>query len=210
MTPETSDHLNRVEATIQKAKPLLKHSYANELRTVLVGGLVTQVIEHHEAMLLLIRNAKYGSAFALARSIFESMFRGMWFQLCANDAQLRSFKRNDELPLDASGSRMNMSKMATAIDAATTHDPNDPNDFFTDLKNRGWEKLCSYAHSGLLQLGRRFTGDKAEPSYSDEQIVEITTSSSTCVLLLVGTFLRGQERIPESEEACALIGTWKL
>jgi Family of unknown function (DUF6988) len=211
MTQGTMKHLNRVEAAIQQTKPLLgPRKYPADLRTILVGALVTQVIEHHEAMLLLTRNAKYGSAFALGRSIFESMFRGLWFLLCATDADLQYFEQNDELPPDSSGKPMNMQKMASAIDAATTRDPNDPNDFFTDLKKRGWKSLCSYTHSGLLQLGRRFTGDKAEPSYNDEEIVEITTSCSTCILLLVGTFLNGQNYVAESNAAAALIGSWKI
>jgi hypothetical protein len=124
VTERTMKHLDRVEAAVQQTKPLLgARKYPANLRTVLIGGLVTQVIEHHEAMLLLIRHAKYGSAFALARSIFESVFRGLWFQLCATDTELQYFEQNDELPHDSSGERMNMPKMATAIDAATTHDP---------------------------------------------------------------------------------------
>ncbi|MGH9500453.1 MAG: DUF6988 family protein [Terriglobales bacterium] len=177
--------------------------YQNNLRTVLVGGLVTQVIEHHEAMLLLIRNNKNGSAFALARSIFEGLFRGTWFQVCATDTQLQDFEKNDELPAG-----INMTTIATAIDAATTHDPQDPNDHFTDLRKRGWPHLCSYAHSGMLQLARRFTGEKAEPCYKDDEIIEITTSSTTCVLLLVATFLGGQNLFTESHAAAALIGTY--
>jgi hypothetical protein len=209
MTQETIEHCKRVESAIHQAKLLLgPRLYPNNRRTVLVGGLVTQVIEHHEAMLLLIRNNKNGSAFALARSVFESMFRGMWFQMCATNAQLEYFETNDELPLDATGKQMNMPKMASAIDAATTHDPNDPNDFFTDLKNRGWKSLCSYTHSGVLQLGRRFTGEKAEPCYRDDEIVEITTSSTTCILLLIMTFLGGQNLFTESHAAAALIGKW--
>jgi hypothetical protein len=125
MKEETTKHLNEVEIAIREANRLLVRRYRGTLRNRLVGLLTNQTIEHHEAMLLLIRNGKYGSAYALARSIFESMFRGLWFSLCATDAQLQYFEENDELPLDASGKRMNMSSMATAIDVATGRDPND-------------------------------------------------------------------------------------
>ena len=37
-----------------------------------VVGLVDQMIEHHEAILQLIRSGKVGSAFALAGSMFEA------------------------------------------------------------------------------------------------------------------------------------------
>jgi hypothetical protein len=56
MTPETREHLQHCEAAIQEAKRLLAiHGYPDDLRTVMVIGFITQLVEHHEAMLLLIR-----------------------------------------------------------------------------------------------------------------------------------------------------------
>ena len=55
MTPETTQHLNAVEGVIEKAKAILaRHSYPDDLRSVVVMGTLTQIIEHHEAMLLVI------------------------------------------------------------------------------------------------------------------------------------------------------------
>lgn len=65
----------------------------------MVIAFIDQMIEHHESMLLLIRNGKVGSAFSLARSIFDSMFRGLWIGLFATDAQIADFEKKDELPL---------------------------------------------------------------------------------------------------------------
>jgi hypothetical protein len=211
MTQGTIEHLGRVEVAIKRAKVLLARGYPDPpLRSTLAIGLIAQTIEHNEAMLLLIRNEKNGSAFALARSIFESAFRGTWFLLCATDVQLQYFDENDELPPDASNRQMNMSSMATAIDAATGCDPKDPDKFsFTDLKNRGWKALCSYSHSGMLQIGRRFQNDNVEPAYTDAEIIEVTTSSTTCVLLLAGMFLFKHNYIAESEAARALVGSWR-
>ncbi len=211
MTQETIEHLSRIETAIKQAKVLLARGYTDpSLRTTLVIGLIAQMIEHHEAMLLLIRNEKSGSAFALARSIFESAFRGTWFLLCATDAQLQYFDENDELPLDASNRRMNMSSMASAIDTVTGCDPKNPDDFsFTDLKNRGWKALCSYSHSGMLQIGRRFQSNNVQPAYTDAEIVEVTTSSTTCVLLIAGVFLFKNNYIAESEATRALVGSWR-
>ena len=210
MKQETVEHLKHVEAASAEARPLLaKHGYLDTLRNVLVIAFIDQVLEHHEAMILLVRAGKTGSAFSLARSIFESSLRGLWFGLCATDAQLQFFEQNDELPDDAAGKRMNMPKMAVAIDIVTGADPTDPADqFFKDLKDRGWKTLCSYTHSGLLQLGRRFTGHSLEPSYTDEEIVEITTSSTTCALLLIDRFLASHGHAAESKAAMALINTY--
>lgn len=201
MTPETTKHLSHVEAAIQKAKQLLAgHGYNADLRNLLVIAFIDQMIEHHESMLLLIRNGKVGSAFSLARSIFDSMFRGLWIGLCATDAQIADFEKKDELPVG-------MKAMAVAIDTATG-DPADPHDFFADLKARGWSALCSYAHSGLLQLGRRFTGQNMQPCYSDGEIVEVTTSTTTCVLLLIGRFLVMQNQGEDARAAEGLIETY--
>ena len=203
LKPETAAHLIRVEKAIQSVKVLLSHrGYAPELRTAIAVGFLTQMIEHHEAMVLLIRGSKIGSAFALARNVYEGMFRGLWISLCATDAQIQRFEKDDNLPLK-------MYDMAVAIDVATGADPSDPDDqFFVDLKNRGWIALCSYAHTGLLQLGRRFGSQGVGPSYRDDEITEITTSSTTCVLLFASRFFALHGQVTEAKETDSLIGSY--
>ena len=95
MTPQTIEHLKKIEAVIRKEKEVLsRQGYSGDLRTVIVAGTMDQMNEHHGAILLLIRNGKVGSAFALARSIVESMYRGLWLNFCATDPQeLRSSNR---------------------------------------------------------------------------------------------------------------------
>ena len=197
MTKETLEHLNKVEKVMEEAKRLLsRHGYPDKLRTVILAGCIDQMIEHHEAMLLLIRNGKVGSAFALSRSIVESMYRGLWLNFCATDAQIAKFERKDELPLT-------MAEMADAIDEKYRGEG-----FFADLKKRTWPALCSYTHTGMLQLGRRFTGHKVEPSYREGEIEAVTTTVTTCILLLVAKFLAVQEHPEESKEVESLVGTY--
>ncbi|HET9183497.1 MAG TPA: hypothetical protein VFP59_15280 [Candidatus Angelobacter sp.] len=197
VTEETIRHLNRVEQVIEQTKGVLaRHGFPDDLRTVMVIGFITQMIEHHEAMLLLVRNEKVGSAFALARSVFESMYRGLWINACATNEQIAAFEQDDELPV-------NMTQMARAIDEL-----HQAQGFFTDLKNRGWAGLCSYTHTGLLQLGRRFTDDNVGPSYRDGEIFEVTTTVTTCILLLVGRFLIVQNHGDDSREVEALNRTY--
>ncbi len=197
MTPEINQHLNKVEAVIEKAKEVLgRHGYPGDLRTVIVAGNIDQMIEHHEAMLSLIRNAKVGSAFALARSIVESMYRGLWLNFCATNAQVQKFEKDDDLS-------KTMTELAADIDQKYQ-----AGDFFTDLKKRGWGPLCSYTHTGILQLGRRFTGQNVQPSYTNGEIVAVTTTVTTCVLLLVGKFLAVQNHANECKEVEAFLGTY--
>jgi len=197
MTKATSDHLEKVEEAIRAAKMLLsRNGYPDNLRTVVVIGFLDQMVEHHEAMLSLVRNGKVGSAFALARSIVESMFRGLWINLPATDLELEAFERNDAIPLG-------MLALSQAIDRAYC-----AGNFFEGLKNRGWAALCSYAHTGVLQLGRRFTGHNVQPAYNEAEIFEVTTTATTCILLLVGRFLIVQGYANVGQEADRLIETY--
>jgi hypothetical protein len=197
MTPETAQHLNTVEGIMVKAKAILgRHAYPDDLRSVIVMGTLAQIIEHHEAMLISIRNDKIGSAFSLVRSIVEGVYRGLWVNFCATDPQLQVFEREDHLPL-------NMTDMAKAIDAKYQ-----AQGFFEDLRARSWAAMCSYTHTGMLQLGRRFTGAVAKPAYTEGEIIQATTTATTCILLLVGKFLAVQKYVADCKEAEALIGTY--
>lgn len=197
MRPETIEHLKKVEGAIADANHILaKHNYPDNLRTVIVIGLLATMMEHHKAMLLLIRHGWIGSAFALARSIVESMYRGMWINVCASDAQIQAFEADDKFPV-------NMPDMAKAIDEAYR-----AHGFFENLRNRGWAGLCSYTHSGILQLGRRFREHKVQPNYDDREIYEATTTVTTCILILAGKFLAVQNHANESTAVEALVGMY--
>jgi uncharacterized protein DUF6988 len=194
MKPETEEHLKKVEGAVAEANHILaQHDYPDNSRTVIVIGLLATMIEHHRAMLLLIRNRRVGSAFALARSIVESMYRGMWINACATDQQIQAFEADDKFPV-------NMPDMAKAIDETYRS-----HGFFEDLRKRGWAALCSYTHSGMLQLGRRFREHKVQPNYDDREIYESTTTVTTCILLLAGKFLAYQHHAAECEAVEGLV-----
>lgn len=197
LKPEIEAHLKQVEEPIRAAHEVLsRHEYPDDLRTVIVIALIDQMRENHEAMLLLIRSGKIGSAFALARSVVEGMYRGLWVNFCAKQEEIERFEREDKFPLP-------MPDLADAID-----EKYQAGGFFEDLKKRGWATLCSYAHNGMLQLGRRFTGHKLEPSYTDGQILEVTTTVTTCILMLAGKFLAVQGHAEDSRQAEKLIESY--
>ncbi|MGH9700157.1 MAG: DUF6988 family protein [Candidatus Acidiferrales bacterium] len=190
MEAETKEHLNRVESAIQTAKAIIgEHGYPDDLRTVIVMGLIDQTREHHDSLLLLIRYGFVGSAFALARGIFENLYRGLWFNCCATDAEVGQFEKHDKLPRS-----LTMRKMAKAVDGKYQG-----GDFFQKFADDFWDPLCSYSHTGLLQLGRRFNVDKLEAAYSDRQIIALTTIATNCFLMLVGRFLAVQNHVGECD-----------
>jgi hypothetical protein len=55
ITDKLREHMVKCEKTVQSAKPILgKHEYPDDYRTTIVIGFISIVIEHHEAVLLLI------------------------------------------------------------------------------------------------------------------------------------------------------------
>jgi hypothetical protein len=195
MTNEIREHLLKVEHAIRSVIPLLtRHDeYPGDSRTALVIAFIAQLIEHHEAVLILIRHDMVGSAFALGRPIVEGVYRGLWINVCATDAEIERFMSKDEI-------RVSMAGLATAIDAGYR-----TKDFFQKLKTRSWDFLNSYTHTGMLQLGRRFTKQETKPSYTDGQILQMTTTLTTCLLLLISGFLTKQSRVEEATRVAALI-----
>jgi hypothetical protein len=194
MTPETTEHLRQVEMAIEKAKAILsQHGFPDDRRTVMTIAMVDQLIEHHGAILSLIRSGKVGSAFALARPVVEGMYRGLWINFCATDEQLRKFDETDDLPLT-------MKELADEIDTKYLGEG-----FFAGLKERSWKTLCSYAHNGMLQLARRFTGHQLKPAYTEGEIFEVTTATTTAILTLISKFLAVQKQVESSKAAEHLI-----
>jgi hypothetical protein len=184
---QPTEHLNKIDQAMKAAKKLLaQHGYPDDLRTVVVIGFIDQMVEHHTALLLLIRSSLVGSGFALVRTIVEGMYRALWINCCATDGAIEKFEKDDKVPLT-------LAQMAHVLD-----DKYGTEGFFAELKERGWHSLSSYVHTGMLQLGRRFTRHDPKPAYTKEEIYEVTTTATTCILLLVGRFLAVQNRAEES------------
>lgn len=89
MTATLREHMVKCEHAIQSAKPIIgKYAFPDDYRTSLVIGFISILIEHHEAVLLLVMSEMVGSAFALGRPIVEGMYRALWLNVCATDEEL--------------------------------------------------------------------------------------------------------------------------
>lgn len=169
--------LKLAEEGIDEVKRILSsHHFSDDEWSTTVIGFIAQGIEHHAAILLLLRSGLVGSAFALVRSVVEILVRGVWMTTCATEAQVKKFREQDKI--DSS-----FGEMSGAIDKACGID------FFQDFKTKSWDALNSYTHTGILQLGRRFSGDKLEPSYTDGEQIEVLRTSTISIVLLVRPFL---------------------
>jgi len=163
-------------------------------------GFVSQAIEDHESMSLLCRSDRFGSAFKLARSTFDCLYRGVWLGSCATDDQIKSYIASDKFPVK-------MTQMAQDIDRHYSSAGSDE-DFFVDFKTRVWSSLSSYEHTGMLQIARRFTGLTNDPAYTDVQVIEMSTTATTCTLTLIEKFLYVQDHHDSCLEVRALISSY--
>lgn len=177
MSEALESELRLAEEVVTGVKRVLSaHKFSDDEWSTVVIGFIAQGIEHHDALLLLLRSKLIGSGFALVRSVIEILVRGVWITTCATDAQVTKFRDQDKIDLT-------FGEMSDAIDKACGID------FFHDFKPQSWATLNSYTHTGILQLGRRFSGDKLEPSYTDGEQIEVLRTSTIAIVLLVRPFL---------------------
>ncbi len=190
------DELKLAEGVANEIKKVITPlKYADDEWSTTVAAFIDQAFEHHTATILLIRYSLFGSAFALLRSIVEIVVRGVWIATCATDAQIKKFREKDEI--DPS-----FGDMAKAIDAECGID------YFHDLKTKTWAALNSYTHSGVLQLGRRFTGNNLIPSYKDEEKISVIRLSTTMLLMIVRPFLAKHGHNNEAVEVDQIGSRW--
>jgi hypothetical protein len=68
--------------------------------------------------------------------------------------------------------------------------------------------LHSFTHSGLSQLGRRFSGNDLEAHYADEEIAEVIRTSSTVVFMVTNLITHQFKFEQESERINELFLKW--
>jgi hypothetical protein len=85
------------EEVVDEVKRILsKLKFSDDEWSTVVIGFIAQGIEHHAAILLLLRSGLVGSGFALVRSLVEILARGVWMTACA--ASPGNLKRWRESP----------------------------------------------------------------------------------------------------------------
>jgi hypothetical protein len=198
MTDGFKKHLIQCEKVMQSAKPILgKHTFPGDRRTVTVIGFISVLVEHQESVLLLVMHEKAGSASALIRPVVEGAYRALWINLPATDEEVGTFNEKDKIDLG-------FGEIAAALDRAYDM----PGRFFQDFKARTWKHLNSYTHGGMHQIGRRFVKHKVANSYTEKEMYEGTTITTTIVLLTISFFLKRHGHIDSGDEIQALLRTF--
>ena len=133
-----------------------------------------------------------GSAFALIRSQFESLVRGLWLHLCATPEELQEFVEKDRLPL----------KFGEMLAAIEQHADFGDKVLF-QYKIEGWKAMNGYTHGGMHQIARRVKSASIEPNYQPEEVIEALKASGILALLAllqIGRLANSEKMITEVAE----------
>tara|TARA_R110002073_G_scaffold21168_1_gene75004 strand:- start:132 stop:710 length:579 start_codon:yes stop_codon:yes gene_type:complete len=155
------------------------------LRYRIAGGCLDMALEHHKAVVLLVARQLRGSAFSIMRLQFEAYVRGVWLHQCATDTELAAFTNEK---LDHS-----FAALVSAIEGL---------DGFSDgalskARRNSWAAMCSFIHTGFLQVVRRNRETTVEPDYNDDEVIEALGFANAIALLaaLEIAHIAGAERL---------------
>ena len=169
---------------------LHRQGYPSATKNILLLAYMDIAFEHNESIAVLIEKHLYGSAFALMRPLFDTLYRALWVNGCATEAQIEEIAENDSFKFPG------VTEMVEAIDRRYASER-----FFSDIKTESWEAMCSYTHSGLLQVSRRFVGQSVRPAYKDVEVLEVVNSTTAAIILLARMFFVSMNCKKEAEEA---------
>lgn len=160
-----------IELAISIERKLHGRSLSSSDRTRVAAGAFAAALEHHHAIGVLFRERLNSSAFALVRAEYEAYVRGLWFAHCATDDQLSSFIGGAEPP--------KLHVLLEQIEALPTFESKT----LSSIKAESWKSMCSYTHTGALQVQRWNTEDAITSRHSREEIEAVVAFCNVFALL---------------------------
>ena len=140
-------------------------------RNRISAGCFHQALEHHEAIVHLIRRNLFGSAMALVRPLFEIYVRGIWLGKCASESELKAFQKGR---IDKT-----FGELVAEIEEHEGYNVG----VLAWVKENSWSAMNDFTHGGPLQVIRRITVDSITPNYTAEEIAETVTFAGAIGLL---------------------------
>jgi len=172
MTSEIENHINQSIKSFKSIANLLEDKvFRNNERQRLLIGYFDICMEHIQSIHVLVANKLFGSAFALIRPFYETYYRALWMLKFASNTEVKGIAKGKfTFP--------NMGSKIKELDSIYTG-----SDFFEQLKKNSWNAMCDYAHSGQLQLSRRWKEGELELDYKDGEIIEVIKGTETILLM---------------------------
>jgi len=141
------------------------------LRNRMSGACFSVTQDHHCAIALLLEEKLFASAFALLRLQYEAYVRGLWLAECASEEQVIGFSQGAEPP--------KIGVLLTSLEKLEAYESGQ----LSRIKAESWSAMCSFTHTGGLQIQRWQTSTAIEPNYSPQEICEVANLSGSLALL---------------------------
>lgn len=172
MTPQIEEEVKRANTFGDRIENFIvaKGQAPTGNRNTLLLAYWSLTFELHRAILSLISYGFCGAAFALVRPIIEATARAHVVLMCSED---------DLKKIHADEYRTNLATIGKDIDAAFNTDQ-----LFQNFLNGARKALHSFTHAGLLQLVRRFKGNKLIAHYEDGEIIEVIHTSTSAAFMV--------------------------
>jgi hypothetical protein len=168
--------------------------FPDDERNILLMAYWALIFDFHKAILALIPTKLYGSAFALVRPSVEALVRAH-VAVKGSTADLTSL-RDDSY-------RTDFDTIGLWIDQQFGSER-----VFTNFIAGAQFALHSYAHVGLSQTGRRFTGHDLIPSYDDSEVIEVIRITTSAVWMLTNLVTITLGFVKEANKAHELYIEW--
>ena len=189
MKLELAHHLDKVGATVAEVERIVDlHKYSDDPRTVLVRGLLASSVQHHRSILLLIKSGIDGSAYALAKDIIRGTRYGLWINCCATSDQILGID-------EEGGPALSIPEMHKEIEAAYRGDP-----FFAELIDRWAAKVYRYSRQTIVRVGQFCIDPKSGLGREDEEVGDMVTTTTLCIVVLASKFLATQKLVEECKQ----------
>lgn len=156
-------------STIDDTEKLVEFlaSVTNELtvpstmRVRISVGCFGIALDHHHAVSILVKSGRLASAFALARMVFEAFLRGAWLANAATETEVQEFAEGKEPP--------KVDRLLAALESKVGYEDK----FLSEVKASAWKAMCSYTHTGGLQVQRWQSASSIEPSYTAAEVGDV-------------------------------------
>jgi len=152
-------------------------SFPTDDRTMISLGCFDVAIEHQAAIALLASSSLHGSAFALLRVLTESLVRGLWLHGCANENELKRFKRGK------------LNKTFSELISEYEEKIETPEGVLSNFKATAWHALNGFTHTGYHQVSRRHSHGRLEGSYPETEVESALGVAGALGLIAAGQLI---------------------
>jgi hypothetical protein len=144
--------------------------FVDQTRDRILLAYWSLAFDYDKSIVNLMRAGFYGGAFALVRPTVEALIRAH-VTLMGSDEDIAKIKADEYY--------VNFKTIGAQIDTAFALEG-----FFDRFLNGARGALHSFTHSGLSQLGRRYTGADLQARYEDGEIIEVIHVSTSAVYMI--------------------------